>query len=98
MKAFEIMTAPVITVSPDLPLKEAARLLDEHDVSALPVVDGQGELVGILSEADLLELETRPDPRDQLTPLPPAQAPPRLVSEVMTRRVLTMPHDSDMAH
>jgi len=98
MKAFEIMTAPVITASPDLPLKEAARLLDKHDISALPVVDRQGSLVGILSEADLLELEMRPDPRHQLTPLPPAPAPPHLVSEVMTRSVLTMPHDADVAH
>jgi CBS domain-containing protein len=98
VKAFEIMTKPVITARPDLPLKEAARLLDEHDISALPVVDAEGELVGIVSEADLLELETRPDPRYQLIPLPPAPAPPRLVSEVMTREVLAMPDDADVAH
>ncbi|HEX6349144.1 MAG TPA: CBS domain-containing protein [Candidatus Dormibacteraeota bacterium] len=98
MKAFEIMTRPVITADPELPLKEAARLLDEHNISALPVIDAGGELVGIISEADLLELETRPDPRHQLIPLPPAPAPPRLVSDVMTRDVLTMPEDADVGH
>jgi CBS-domain-containing membrane protein len=98
MKAFEIMTSPVITVDPDLPLKEAARLLMKHNISALPVVDAGGELLGIVSEADLLELETRPDPRSQLTPLPAAAHPPRIVSEVMTREVIAMADDTDVAH
>jgi len=98
MKAFEIMTSPVMTVAPDLPLKEAARLLVQHNISALPVVDAGGELLGIVSEADLLELETRPDPRSQLTPLPAAARPPQLVSEVMTREVIAMADDTDVAH
>lgn len=98
MKAFEIMSSPVIAVSPEATLKEAARLLVEHDISALPVLDQSGEIVGIVSEADLLELETRPDPRSQMIPLPPAAAPPQTVSEVMTKDVLVMQDDADVAH
>jgi CBS domain-containing protein len=98
VKASEIMTSPVITVRSDTSVKEAARLLVEHQISALPVVDDGAGLVGIVSEADLLPLESRPDPRDQLMPLPPEPAPPRRVEEVMTREVYTMPEEADVAH
>ena len=98
MKAFEIMSRPVVTISPDASLKRAARLLAEHNISALPVLDRSGELVGIVSEADLLQLETRPDPRSQMIPLPPAPHPPQTVAEVMTSDVLVMQSDADVAH
>ena len=48
----------MITVGADAPIKDAARLLAEHSISALPVVDAAGALVGIISEADLLPIET----------------------------------------
>jgi CBS domain-containing protein len=98
VKAFQIMTTPVVSIGPDLPLKEAARLLTDHNISALPVLGPCGELLGIVSEADLLELESRPDPRSQLTPLADAVRPPRLVSEVMTREVIAIADDTDVAH
>ena len=47
------MSSPVVTVPPELPLKELADVLVERAISAVPVVEG-GELVGIVSEADLL--------------------------------------------
>ena len=53
----KVMTTRVITARPSTGYKEIARLLNEHAVSALPVVDvvgGEGRLVGIVSEADLL--------------------------------------------
>jgi CBS domain-containing protein len=52
-KVEEIMTSPVVTVTPDMPVSEAAALLAEKDVSGAPVVD-QGKIVGIFSEADVL--------------------------------------------
>jgi CBS domain-containing protein len=58
MKAGDVMTTGAATVRPDAPLAEAARLMVEHRISGLPVVDGQGKLVGIVSEGDFL----RPDP------------------------------------
>ena len=79
------MTAPAVTVGPETPVKDAARILVERDFSALPVVDAEGGLVGIVTEADLLPLEA-PDPRAQLRPRGPA---PALVSEVMTQDVIT---------
>ena len=54
MKIGEIMTRDVITVSPQTPIREAARLMADHAISGLPVVDGQGQLVGVLSEGDLI--------------------------------------------
>jgi CBS-domain-containing membrane protein len=91
MKVAEIMSRPVITVRADTGIKEAARLLVELGISALPVVDAYEVLVGIVSEADLLSMETRPDPRSQATPLAPtAGSSPRTVAEVMTRDVLTV--------
>src|SRR5438067_11141384 len=91
VKVTEIMSRPVVTVSPDASIKQAARLLVEHGISALPVLDAGGALVGIVSEADLVPLETRPDPRTQATPpAPSAGTMPRIVAEVMTRRVLSV--------
>lgn len=54
MLARDIMTRDVITVHPDDDVEKAARLLLEHHISGLPVVDGAGKLVGIVSEADLV--------------------------------------------
>lgn len=98
MKVTTVMSSPVITVPPEAPVKEAARLLIEHSISALPVVDETGMLVGIVSEADLLPIETRPDPRTQAMPIPPtAGSAPRRVSDVMTRKVVTIATDSEIS-
>ncbi len=92
------MSHPVITVAPDAGVKEAAKLLVTHGISALPVVDPTGRLVGIISEADLLSIETRPDPRTQATPMrPSAGSTPRTVSDAMTRKVITVTSESEVA-
>ncbi len=98
MKVDTVMTASVITVRPEAPVKEAARLLVEHGISALPVVDVHDRLVGIVSEADLIPFETRPDPRTQAMPIPPtAGSAPRQVSDVMTRKVITISSESEVS-
>lgn len=90
------MTSPVVTVTPATHCKDAAALLVEHHISALPVVDGEGRLVGIVSESDLLPMETSPDPRSQETPLRPRTVPlPRCVADVMTTEVLTVEEQTD---
>ena len=53
MKASDIMTSPVISVSPGTTVGEIAALLSEKRISAVPVVDG-GRLVGTVGEGDLL--------------------------------------------
>lgn len=54
MKAIDVMVHDVVTVEPDEDVAEAIKLLAEYDVSALPVVDADDNLVGIISEADLV--------------------------------------------
>jgi CBS domain-containing protein len=57
MKAMDVMVHDVFTVKPDDDVAEAIKLLAEHDVSALPVVDETGTVVGLISEADLMRRE-----------------------------------------
>jgi CBS domain-containing protein len=54
MRAIDVMVRDVVTVRPDTDVAEAIKLMAEHDVSALPVLDNDGNLVGVLSEADLI--------------------------------------------
>ncbi|RUM95371.1 CBS domain-containing protein [Pseudaminobacter arsenicus] len=54
MNASDIMTIGAITVRPDSTVAHAARVMVEHRISGLPVVDASGKLVGIVSERDLL--------------------------------------------
>lgn len=54
MQVGAVMTREVVTVSVGTPLSEAASLLGEHRISSLPVVDVDGTLVGIITEADFL--------------------------------------------
>jgi CBS domain-containing protein len=91
------MSSPVITVPPDMRLKKVADLLVTHGISAVPVVD-DGELVGLVSEADLVPLELTPDPRAHLAPLadPPVDLL-RVAAEAMTRTVVALPEDADAA-
>jgi CBS domain-containing protein len=97
MHVREIMSNPVLTVTSRAGVKEAAALLVEHGFTALPVVD-DGRLVGIISEADLMPLESTPDPRSHILPLPVDHSPAAgTVAEVMTSKVITLPPDADVA-
>ena len=49
-----VMTKNLITVTPDMPIEEAARIMDDNEISGIPVMDG-GSLVGIIAESDLFE-------------------------------------------
>ena len=53
LKAEDIMTKEVITVSPEVTVEKAAKILSENNISGVPVVDN-GELKGIISEKDLI--------------------------------------------
>jgi CBS domain-containing protein len=54
MRAIDVMVRDVVTVRPNTDVADAIKLLSEHDVSALPVVDKASYQVGMLSEADLI--------------------------------------------
>lgn len=57
MKAMDVMVRDVVTVNPDTNVGDAVKLLIEHDISALPVVDDEGDVAGMISEADLVHRE-----------------------------------------
>ena len=59
--AAELMTSPPVTAGPDTSLAEAARLMRDHRVKRLPVINATGHLIGIVSRADVLSVFTRPD-------------------------------------
>ena len=54
MRAKDVMTRNIVSVAPDATGLQAARLMLQHHISGLPVVDASGKLVGILSEGDFL--------------------------------------------
>ncbi|NEP60677.1 MAG: CBS domain-containing protein [Symploca sp. SIO2G7] len=58
----EVMTRDPIMVGPQTPIKEAIKLIAEQRISGLPVVDETGNLVGVISETDLLWQETGVEP------------------------------------
>ena len=54
MQAKDVMTRHIISVPPDATVLQAARLMLQHRISGLPVIDQAGKLVGVLSEGDFL--------------------------------------------
>lgn len=60
MKAKDIMARNIITVHKNATIKDIAKVLIDHSISGVPVVDDTGVLIGIVSEGDLLRKETNP--------------------------------------
>jgi CBS domain-containing protein len=100
MHARDVMVSPVITVTSSATVKEVAELLLEKRISAAPVVDDQGKLVGIVSEGDLLHRAEAGTERhrswwlqgllgDDLLAADFIRAHARKVSDLMTKRVIT---------
>jgi CBS domain-containing protein len=108
MRAHQIMTKPVITVSPETTIVEAANIMLQRHISGLPVVDSSGELVGIVSEGDFIRRSEIGTQRKRgrwlrfiLGPGRSAadfvQEHGRRVAEVMTKDPLTITEDTAMA-
>jgi len=108
MKAQDVMVRDVVTAHPDMKVSEAVELLAEHDVSALPVVDDDDHVVGIISEADLVRREEtdsvkhRPWWLEAITPATTlakefAKAHGRRVEEVMSTDVVSTGEDASLA-
>jgi CBS domain-containing protein/nitroimidazol reductase NimA-like FMN-containing flavoprotein (pyridoxamine 5'-phosphate oxidase superfamily) len=96
MQAREFMTTTVATVQPGTPISDAGRMLLERDVTALPVVDADGGLVGIVSRSDLVRRRVLSDPRAHLIPVSGDDSePPHSVRDVMTTDVVTLSPGSD---
>jgi CBS domain-containing protein len=102
MRASDVMATNVITTSPDASVQEVANILLTNRISALPVVDEHRELIGIISEGDLIrraELGTdrhrswwlelfAGEPREVLVVEYVKSHAPR-VGDIMTRKVIT---------
>ncbi len=61
MLAKDVMKTELVTVGEDTPVKEIARKMLDHDISGLPVVNGQGEILGVISELDLMRKQIKPN-------------------------------------
>ena len=57
----DVMTQPVLSVTPETALQDAVQLISDHHVSGLPVVDADGALIGELTEQDLMVRESGVD-------------------------------------
>jgi len=85
MKARDVMTKSVVTVSPDTTIKEVAQLMQQHNVGAIPVVDQNG-LKGIVTDRDLVV-------RNIASGKDPFSTP---VRDIMTSQVTTVTPDEDV--
>lgn len=98
----DVMTRDVAVVGRDAAFKDIVRTLQDRQVSALPVVDGGGRVLGVVSEADLLHKEefrdSDPDRYTQLRRLSDlAKAGSVTAGELMTRPALTVTADATLA-
>jgi CBS domain-containing protein len=95
----EVMTPHPVTVHPGTETKTALRLLDEHAVTSMAVVDGDSRIVGVVGEADLVREALPHDPRAHM--IPPAEDPrparPHTVGEVMNRHPVAVHGDTDLS-
>ncbi len=108
MRAKDVMTANVVTVSQDTDIRTVARRLIERRISAVPVVDRDGRVVGIVSEGDLMRraesgTERHPSWWLELIAMPEDKAHDYVKShgltakDVMTREVITVAEDAPLA-
>ena len=105
MRVAELMQTNLRTIQSDEPLVEAITLIAEGHISGLPVVDGHGRLVGVLSSSDVLqaiaEAETNAERsrifeqlevRDVMTPRPQTLGPEATLKEAAQRMLYSEVH------
>ena len=98
MKVRDLMQTEVITIDAAEPVRQAVELLVDGHISGLPVVEGQGKLVGVLSAGDILQAESgleEPEAiarlfqettvRDLMTPRPQTISPQATIHEAAQR-------------
>lgn len=111
MNARDVMTAEVVSVSPDTPTRRVAELLRDKGISAVPVVDEDGAPIGMVSEGDLIgrdetEREARRDwwltllaEGEALSPdfLANLRSKERTAREIMSSPVVTIGEETDLS-
>ena len=109
MNAKDVMTPCVLSIAPDASISAAARLMLQNKISGLPVIDGSGKLVGIVTEGDFLrriEIGTqRRRPRWIEFLIGPgrladeySRSSGRSISDVMTHDVRTVDLNASLEH
>lgn len=98
MRARDIMSTPVVSVPPTFPVTDAANLLSQRGFTALPVIDDDAQLIGIVTEADLIRRQVAPDPRIHgfAVTAPEVRRCPT-VADVMTTSVESFTPGADVA-
>ena len=86
------MTSPAVTIHQAGTVREAGDLLSKHGISALPVLDDERRLVGIVSQMDLIRLDSSKTPPEAGQP----RGEPVRVADVMTAQVVTVDVDTDL--
>ncbi len=106
----EIMSQKVVTLAPDTPVQEIARIFREHNISGAPVLDSHGDIIGIVTGIDLIARHARIHyPRylpflDAMIPLEnPSEYKEMLrkilgttAKDIMTRKVVTIAPDAEL--
>lgn len=111
MQAREVMTIKVVTVDENTPLRQIAKLLLERGISAVPVVDAGGTMIGMVSEGDLVRPASVKERQRQdwwlemlaagssLSPdfVAHVSSQDRAAKDVMTRNVISVAEDTPVA-
>lgn len=109
MQAKHVMTAPAITVTPDTRVEHVAKVLLDKRISAVPVVEADGRLAGIVSEGDLMRRPEAGTQRkrswwlalftgDDEQAREYAKTHGRRAADVMTREVVTVDESAPLEH
>ncbi|MFF3890101.1 CBS domain-containing protein [Streptomyces sp. NPDC001914] len=98
----DVMTQTVVAVGRDAPFKEIVRTMEQWKVSAMPVLEGEGRVVGVVSEADLLPKEEFRDEEPSLTQqrerlADAAKAGATRAAELMSTPAVTVHADATLA-
>lgn len=107
MKAADVMTQTIVSISPEATVLQAARLMLQHHISGLPVIDADGQLAGVLSEGDFLRRRETATERRRSRWLEFLMGPGKIASEythshgnkvgeVMTTEVQTVTEDTPL--
>lgn len=99
MRVRDVMTREVVTVSPETSVRDAGALLAARGFTMLPVVDERDDLVGVVTEADVLRDRLPIDPRALVHGEPPRERPTpcRTVGEVMSAPMAGASPGTDVA-
>lgn len=108
LTARDLMTTEVLTVPPETPVVAVARLLADRGISAVPVLDPAGAVVGVITEADLIrrlagEVDEKPGFLTRMFGDPGVQAERyarthgATAADIMTREVVSVPPETQVA-